>query len=138
VGCRQPTSPAENKRAERFLFASTRLTLGPISSLITFVRPDELGVTGEVQPFKRLQTERGRQSHDIWLTISDQTPTERVDDADMATRGLEFLTTEGSESKLQSRMMELEDELKRLYGAYGDLKGLHEKLWRKYLDEKMQ
>jgi hypothetical protein len=39
---------------------------------------------------------------------------------------------------LKSRVLELEDELQRVYGAYGDLKGIHEKLWSKYVDEKIQ
>lgn len=105
---------------------------------MTFLKPDDITVVGEAQQFKRLQNERGLRSHDIWMTISDQTIVEPTDDAEIARRGLEMLTQEGSESKLKSKVMELEDELKRLYGAYGDLKGLHEKLWRKYVDEKMQ
>jgi hypothetical protein len=71
------------------------------------------------------------------MTIPDQTNVESPNDAEIARMGLEMLNREGSESKLKSRVIELEDELQRLYGAYGDLKGLHEKLWRKVVDERI-
>ena len=61
-----------------------------------------------------------------------------TDDAQVAQKGLQLLTDEGSESKLKRRVIELQDELRGVYGAYGDLKGLHEKLWRKYVDEKIR
>ena len=76
--------------------------------------------------------------HDIYLIIPDQEKSVDVDDAEIARRGLLSFTDEGSESKLKSRVLELEDELQRVYGAYGDLRGVHEKLWKKYVDEKMQ
>jgi hypothetical protein len=104
------------------------------------VKPDDIiPSSGELQQFKRLQNERGRTDHDIWLTIPDQEVIDnKLDDAQVAQRGLQMLVDEGSESKLKSRVIELEDEIKRVYGAYGDLKAIHEKLWRKYVDEKMQ
>jgi len=76
--------------------------------------------------------------HDIYLIIPDQEKSVDVDDAEIARRGLLSFTDEGLESKLKSRVLELEDELQRVYGAYGDLRGVHEKLWKKYVDEKMQ
>jgi hypothetical protein len=73
----------------------------------------------------------------MWITIPGQEDTDNIiDDAQFAQRGLQLLMDEGSESKLKSRVIELEEELLRVYGAYGDLKELHEKLWRKYVDEK--
>ena len=103
------------------------------------MKPENLTLlSSEVQQFKRLQNERGRIDHDIWMTIPDQEIVENgLDDAQIAQRGLQMLMDEGSEAKLKSRVIELEDELQRVYGAYGDLKGIHEKLWRKYVDEKM-
>jgi hypothetical protein len=92
---------------------------------------------GELQQFKRVQNERGRSDHDIWFNIPNQEPHIVVDDAEIAGAGLRALTAEGSESKLKSRVLELEDEVARVYGAYGDLKGVHEKLWKRYVDEKM-
>ena len=75
----------------------------------------------------------------MWMTISDQKVLDdNVDDAQIAGRGLQVLMDEDSEAKLKSRVIELEEELQRVYGAYGDLKGVHEKLWRKYVDDKMQ
>ena len=72
------------------------------------------------------------------MTIPDQEIVDNnADDAQSAQRGFRMLMEEGSETKLKSRVIELEDELQRVYGAYGDLKGIHEKLWRKYVDEKM-
>ena len=104
------------------------------------MKPDDITVSsGELQQFKRLQNERGRTDHDIWMTISNQEAiTQTLNDSQIAQRGLQQLTDEGSESRLKSKVIELEDELQRLYGAYGDLKGLHEKLWSKYVDDKMQ
>jgi len=104
------------------------------------VKPEDIAIqSGELQQFKRLQNERGRMDHDIGLIISDQEVTDRnIDDVQIAQRGLQMLSDEGSESKLKSSVIELKDELQRLYGAYGELKGLHEKLWRKYVDEKTQ
>ena len=103
------------------------------------MKPEDLTLlSGELQQFKRLQNERGRIDHDIWMTIPDQEIVDNnIDDAQIAQRGLQMLMDEGSEAKLKSRVIELEDELQRVYGAYGDLKGIHEKLWRKYVDEKM-
>jgi hypothetical protein len=96
-------------------------------------------VVSVLQQFKRLQNERGRKEHDVWLTIPDQEDRDNlVDDNEIARKGLQTLMDQGSESKLKSRMIELEDELQRVYRAFGELKGLHEKLWRKYVDEKMQ
>ena len=104
------------------------------------MKPEDLTLlSGELQQFKRLQNERGRTDHDIWMIIPDQEIIDNnIDDALIAQRGLQILMDEGSEAKLKSRVIELEDELQRVYGAYGDLKGIHEKLWRKYVDEKMQ
>ena len=104
------------------------------------MKPEDLTLlSGELQQFKRLQNERGRTDHDIWMTIPDQEIVDKnIDDAQIAQRGLQMLKDEGSEAKLKSRVIELEDELQRVYGAYGDLRGIHEKLWRKYVDEKMQ
>jgi glutathionylspermidine synthase len=104
------------------------------------VKPEDVTLlSGELQQFKRLQNERGRTDHDIWMTIPDQEIVENnIDDAQIAQRGLQMLMDEGSEAKLKSRVIELEDELQRVYGAYGDLKDIHQKLWGKYVDEKMQ
>jgi len=70
------------------------------------------------------------------MTIPDQQVHVNINDAEIAEAGILQLTNEGSESKLKSRILELEDERGRLYGAYGDLKGLHEKLWTKFIGEK--
>lgn len=94
-------------------------------------------MSSELPQFKRLQNERGRKEHDIWLTIPDQEDQDDlIDDNEIAQQGLQTLMDQDSESKLKSRMIELEDELQRVYRAFGDLKGLHEKLWRKYVDDK--
>jgi hypothetical protein len=118
----------------------TTLRKGPITSILIFVKPEDIATQpGELQQFKRLQNERGRTDHDIWLIISDQEVTDgNIDDVQIAQRGLQTLSDDGSESKLKSRVIELQDELQRLYGAYGELKGLHEKLWGKYVDDKTQ
>ncbi len=94
-------------------------------------------MVSEIQQFKRLQNERGRSDHDIWTTIPEQEVQVKMDDAEIAKLGLQSLRDEGSESKLKSRVIELEDELKRAYGAYGELRGIHEKLWRKFVDQNM-
>jgi pre-rRNA-processing protein IPI3 len=116
----------------------TATNIGPISSVVIFLKPEDTTPIGELQQFKRVQNERGRSDHDIWLTIPNQEPHVVVDDAEIARNGLRALTDEGSESKLKSRVLELEDEVARVYGAYGELKGVHEKLWKRYVDEKMQ
>lgn len=103
-----------------------------------FLKPEDPTPIGELQQFKRVQNERGRLDHDIWLTIPNQEPHIVVDDSEIARNGLRALTDDGSESKLKSRVLELEDEVARVYAAYGELKGVHEKLWRRYVDEKMQ
>lgn len=116
------------------------MTKGPITNILIFLKPEDIATQpSELQQFKRLQNERGRTDHDIWLIISDQEVTDRnIDDVQIAQRGLQMLDDEGSESKLKSRVVELQDELQRVYGAYGELKGLHEKLWRKYVDDQTQ
>ena len=60
-----------------------------------------------------------------------------LSDEEIVKRDLALLSDEGSEASLKDRVMELEGELKRVYAAYGDLKGLHEKLWNKYVKEKV-
>ena len=60
---------------------------------------------------------------------------EGVDD-DGEKSGLET-NNEDSELRLKSKAAELEEELRRVYSAYGELKGLHEKLWNKYVDERI-
>ena len=55
----------------------------------------------------------------------------------IAEKGLLQLASEGSESKLKSRLLESEDELQRQKSAYGELKGLHEMPRRRYVDEKL-
>jgi len=108
-------------------------------SIIIFLKPDDVMRSGDLPQFKRLQNERGRMDHDIWLTIPNQEVIGgEVEDAEIARKGLQALMDEGSESKLKSRVMELEEELQRLYGAYGELRGLHEKLWNRYIDQKRQ
>jgi hypothetical protein len=64
----------------------------------------------------------------LWMTIPDQHVSSYINDADIVEKGLLQLTSEGSESKLNSRLLESEDELQRLKGEYGELKGLHEML----------
>ena len=116
-----------------------KLTIGPISSILTFVKPENPSSPDELQQFKRLQNERGRIDHDIWMTIPDQEIVDNnADDALSAQRGLQMLMNEDSEASLKSRVIELEDELRRVYEVYGDLKGIHEKLWRKYMDENIK
>jgi pre-rRNA-processing protein IPI3 len=117
---------------------SSYLILGPVSNVLIFLKPDDITSIESIQQFKRLQNERGRMNHDIWMTIPDQEDISIVDDAEIARNGIEVLVQEGSESSMKSKVMELQDELQKVYGAYGDLKGLHEKLWKKYVDEKMQ
>lgn len=102
------------------------------------MKPEDTTPTGELQQFKRIQTERGRADHDIYIILPSNERNPDTDDAEIARRGILSLTSEGSEAKIKSRVLELEDELSRVYGAYGELKGVHEKLWRKYVDEKMQ
>ena len=114
------------------------LMIAPVTNVMIFLKPDRLSAFAETQQFKRLQNERGRIDHDIWMTIQDQQVSSNINDSEIAEKGLQELTNEGSQSKLKSRVLELEDELQRMYVAYGDLKGLHEKLWRKYVDEKTQ
>jgi hypothetical protein len=93
----------------------------------------------ELPQFKRSQNERGLRRHDIWTTIEFPAEVSDVrDNNELALRDLRSLREEGSESKLKSRVMDLEHELQRLYGAYGELKGLHEKLWKSFVDEKME
>ena len=106
--------------------------------MVIFLKSDSLSLSSEIQQFKRLQNERGRTDHDIWMTIPDQQVYTNVNDAEIAEEGLLQLTNEGSESKLKSRILELEDERGRLYSAYGELKGLHEMLWSRFIDEKTQ
>jgi hypothetical protein len=96
-----------------------------------------LPLSHELQQFKRLQMEQGRIDHDISLTIPNQAPPPPIDDADIAENGLLQLQDEGSQAKLKGMVIELQDELKRIYEAYGELRGLHEKLWQKYVDEKL-
>lgn len=113
--------------------------LDPITSILTFIKPEYISTSRELQQFKRLQNERGRIDHDIWITIPNQETSENIpSDAEIAERGLLSLTNEGSESKLKSRVIELEDELQRAFGAYGELRGLYQKLWSKFADEKKQ
>jgi len=112
--------------------------IAPVTNVMVFLKPDSLSMSTEIQQFKRLQNERGRTDHDIWMTIPDQQVSSCISDADIAEKGLQQLTSEGSESKLKSRLLESEDELQRLKSAYGELKGLHEKLWIRYVDEKTQ
>jgi hypothetical protein len=114
------------------------LMLAPVTNVLIFLKPDTLATSNEIRQFKRLQNERGRTDHDVWLSLPNQQLGEAADDIDIVQRGLQMLGNEGSESNLKSRVLGLEDELQRVYGAYGDLKGLHEKLWRKYVDEKIQ
>lgn len=128
----------EKLRDRKVRYPLYDLIQGPITSLISFLKPEDSSIVGDPQQFKRLQNERGRRDHDVWMTIPDQTLIEPLDDAEITRRGLEILSEEGSDSKLKSRVIELKDELRRLYGAYGDLKELHEKLWKKYVEEKME
>src|SRR5271169_3019270 len=106
--------------------------IAPVTNTMIFLKPDSLFAPTEIQQFKRLQNERGRTDHDIWMTIPDQQVCTNINDAEIAETGLLHLTSEGSESKLKSRILELEDERGRLYSAYGDLKGLHEMLWKRF------
>ena len=94
-------------------------------------------MVSEIQQFKRLQNERGRSDHDIWITIPELNTQANGDDVEVAQAGLQALRDEGSESKWKSRVIELEDELQRAYGAYGELRGTHENLWRKFMDQNM-
>lgn len=110
--------------------------IGPITSVITFLKPTDI-VVSETQQFKRLQNERGRNDHDIWITIPKHRILEMTNDPETVKSGLQELRDEGSESKLKSRVIELEDELKRAYGAYGELRGIHENLWKKFVDQNM-
>lgn len=104
--------------------------------VIPFIKPDEIApLPNELQQFKRLQTERGRIEHDIHIVIPKGEVSVDEDDVEKVAEGLRTLTEEGSEAKLKGRVIELEDELKRIYGAYGELRGLHEKLWQKYVDK---
>ena len=112
--------------------------IAPVTNVIIFLKPDSLSALTEIQQFKRLQNELGRTDHDIWLTISDQQVSSYIDDADIAENGIQQLTVEGSESKLKSRLLESEDESQRLKVAYGELKSLYEKLWKRYIDKKTQ
>ena len=109
-----------------------------MTCILAFIKPDEtIPLTHELQQFKRLQTERGRLDHDISLTIANQRGLpDGDDDAEIAAEGLRQLRDEASESKLNGRAVELEEELKRIYGAYSELRGLHERLWQKYVDGK--
>jgi len=109
-----------------------------VTCILAFIKPDEtIPLTHELQQFKRLQTERGRLDHDISLTIANQRGLpDGDDDAEIAAEGLRQLRDEASESKLNGRAVELEEELKRIYGAYSELRGLHERLWQKYVDGK--
>jgi hypothetical protein len=109
---------------------------GPITVIIPFIKPDEMvPLQNEVQQLKRLQTERGRIEHDVFVVIPKGDFEENEDQVERVAEGLRMLTEEGSEAKLKGRVFELEDELKRIYGAYGELRGLHEKLWQKYVDK---
>jgi len=67
----------------------------------------------------------------------NQVVTKGLSDEEIVKRDLALLSDEGSEASLKDRVMELEGELKRVYAAYGDLKGLHEKLWNRYVKEKV-
>jgi len=109
-----------------------------VTCILAFIKPDEtIPLTHELQQFKRLQTERGRLDHDISLTIANQRGLpDGDDDAEIAAEGLRQLRDEASESKLNGRAVELEEELKRIYGAYSELRGLHERLWQKYVGGK--
>jgi hypothetical protein len=128
---------SEKSKAIKVIYARS-VDIGPITSAHIFLKPEDTTASGELQQFKRVQNERGRSDHDIWITTSSEETPIVVDDAEITSRGLQSLTDDGSESKLKSRVLELEDELQRVYGAYGELKGVHEKLWGKYVEEKMQ
>ena len=109
-----------------------------MTCIVPFTKPDAtIPLIHELQQFKRLQTERGRLDHDISLTIANQRGLpDGDDDAEIAAEGLRQLRDEASQSKLNGRVIELEGELKRIYGAYSELRGLHERLWQKYVDGK--
>jgi hypothetical protein len=106
--------------------------------VVIFLKPEDPTPTGELQQFKRVQNTQGRSNHDIWLNIPNQEPQGVVDNTETARNGLQALTAEGSESKLKSHVLESGDEVVHVHGAYGELKGVHEKLWKRYVDEKMQ
>jgi hypothetical protein len=127
---------SEKSKDRKVRFSSSITDIGPITSILTFLRPDDV-VVSQIQQFKRLQNERGRGDHDVWITIPNHQNPDIMNDAEIARNGLQALRDEGSESKLKSRVIELEDELKRAYGAYGELRGIHEKLWRKFVDQNM-
>lgn len=115
------------------------LILGPITSIIAFIKPENVQQCGDLQQFKRLQHERGRTEHDIWQSIPDQRFIhDDPDEAEIVNKGLLAVVGEGSEAKLKNRVTELEHELQRIYKAYGELRGLHERLWHKYIGEKME
>jgi hypothetical protein len=108
---------------------------GPITVIIPFIKPDEMvPLPNELQQLKRLQTERGRVEHDIHIVIPKGEVSGDEDEVEWVAEGLRTLTEERSEARLKGRVFELEDELKRIYGAYGELRRLHEKLWQKYVD----
>jgi pre-rRNA-processing protein IPI3 len=128
----------EQNGTQRRMYCVMSLNLfkGPITVIIPFIQPDEMvPLPNELQQLKRLQSERGRMEHDVLVVIPKGDVSEDEDESESVAEGLRALTEEGSEARLKGRVFELEDELKRIYGAYGELRGLHEKLWQKYVDK---
>ncbi|GAO50267.1 WD40 repeat-like protein [Saitoella complicata NRRL Y-17804] len=123
---------------------------GPVSGLWCILKPPSLGsgsslggakktATGQIQPLKRVQSERDRDEHNVVLSLQPNILEEEDQDEDdvaAARRGLSEFGTQGSESTLRTQVQTLQGELSRLYGAYEDLRGVMEGVWRGFVEER--
>ncbi|BFZ64658.1 Pre-rRNA-processing protein ipi3 [Saitoella coloradoensis] len=125
---------------------------GPVSGLWCILKPPSLGsssslgsskktATGQIPALKRVQSERDRDEHNVVLSLQpnilEEEDQDEDDDVAAARRGLSEFGTQGSESTLRTQVQTLQEELSRLYGAYEDLRGVMEGVWRGVVGERV-
>ncbi|CCG83036.1 Pre-rRNA-processing protein crb3/ipi3 [Taphrina deformans PYCC 5710] len=116
---------------------------GPISLLFSTIRPTEEAIVSkssnnQFQPLKRAQTERDRDEHSVHIKLTHSTRTSKFrppTDIEAARAGLTHLKgpTTTSDPVAQETIVKLQDELRKLYGTYSELRTKHERLTKDYI-----
>lgn len=90
----------------------------------------------QLQPFKRTQNERDRDEHNIFCKLgvtSNPTSFQPMSDDEAAHIGLGQITGPSTDPAAQETITKLQDELRKLYGNYSELRVKHEELNKTFI-----
>lgn len=117
-----------------------------VTLLLTTIRPVTAPVVQknqitQLQPLKRAQAERDRDEHNVYLRLSSSFHQDNayapMTDLEAVSIGLGQITNPVVDPAAQETVTKLQEELKKLYGSYSELRVKHEQLNKDFISSQV-